>query len=136
MVKKKKIESIVNEEINAFIRNARPQIKKILESSLLSLMGLEKNYQSNYEIDHCNGRNSVLIDAFRSLAVEEAKKMAKSYQPTKEDVLGFKTAFEREYKNQVSYVIRDAATNRAKKDVDSYISEIKIDIEKMIEEKI
>ena len=133
-MKQNKLQKILEQEAEKFIKESKNRIPKILENATLSLLGLEKNYQGNYEIDHCNGRNSVLIDAFKRLATTEAEKIAKSYRPSATDIAGFVAAFEREYKSQMNYIIRDLARERAKKDVAAEVEKLTLDIKKMIEE--
>jgi hypothetical protein len=127
----KYIEKTTKEEM----KNARSNIKKYLEGALLSLLGLEKKYNNEFEIDHCNGRNSVLIDAFRELAVNEARKIASEYKPKKEELQVFKSTFERELKNQFSYVIQDVAKQKAMELAHMAGEKVKIDVDKILEEE-
>ncbi len=129
---KSKLEAVLEKEAMVFIKESKNRIPKILEGATLSLLGLEKKYNGEYEIDHCNGRNSVLIDAFKKIASEEAVKIAKSYKPSPTDIAGFMVAFEREYKSQITYIIRDLAREKAKQDVSKEIEKITLDIQSMI----
>lgn len=133
MKKENKLEKIVKEESKLFVKNARVEIKKKLEIALLSLLGLEKDYHRGYEIDHCNGRNSVLIDAFRQYAIEEAAKIAKSYKPTKDDIANFNKAFEREYSSQMTYAIMDLANKKAQEEAKKAIDSININSDEIID---
>lgn len=135
-MKKLSLKDVLDQEADKFIKNSKQRVPEILESALLSLLGLEKRYDNKYEIDHCNNRNSVLIDAFKRLATKEAEKLAKSYKPSKADEANFLVAFEKEYRNQMSYVIRDMARDKVKADVENAVSKIKIDIEAMLSESI
>ena len=129
---KNKTRQLLEAEVIKYVSNIKPQMKDILQKSVLSLIGLEKKYTNDYEIDHCNSRNSVLIDAFRSIAIDEAKKLASSYKPTKEDIVNFKSAIEKEYKNQFSYAVRDIIKSRVQKDVELLVNDMKIDIEDLV----
>jgi hypothetical protein len=131
---KNKTRQLLEAEVIKYVSNIKPQMKDILQKSVLSLIGLEKKYTNDYEIDHCNSRNSVLIDAFRSIAIDEAKKLASSYKPTKEDIVNFKSAIEKEYKNQFSYAVRDIIKSRVQKDVELLVNDMKIDIEDLVAE--
>ena len=131
---KNKTRKLLEAEVIKYVSNIKPQMKDILQKSVLSLIGLEKKYTNDYEIDHCNSRNSVLIDAFRSIAIDEAKKLASSYKPTKEDIVNFKSAIEKEYKNQFSYAVRDIIKSRVQKDVELLVNDMKIDIEDLVAE--
>ena len=120
------------------IKDFRGNVEKYMKSAALSLIGLEQKSWGNnsMEIDHCNGRNSVIIDVFRNLAKGEAEKLAKSYKPSKEDILGFKEAFAREYRKQINYSIGEAAKNKANQDVKEYLTLQDLNIEKIIEETL
>ena len=134
--KRAKSINLLEKEIEKYIKEVKPKINSIMESSVLSLIGLEKRYGENYEIDHCNSRNSVLIDAFKSIAVNEAKRLASTYKPTKEDVINFKEAFKKEYKNQMNYVLRDKAKKKVDGDLNRILETIKIDIDDIIQDKL
>lgn len=115
------------------LKEARPRVKKYLESALLSLIGLEKRYGSDFEIDHCNSRNSVLIDAFRELAIDEAKKMASEYKPNKDQLSAYKKTFESEIRDQFSYVIRDLAKQKAAEIASKIVQDIRVDVDDILE---
>jgi hypothetical protein len=66
------------------------------------------------------------LDAFINLAMKEANKIASSYKPSKEDVVGFKNAFEKEYKSQISYAIRDIVKRRVEADVKDELDKIRM----------
>lgn len=125
------IKKMINEEAKDFLDRARINVKSKLDGALLSLLGLEKR-GSDYEIDHCNNRNSVLIDCFRKMAEDEAKKIASSYKPSREDVIDFKLALEREFKSQMRYAIQEEAKRRAKEESEKLVSEIDISIEEFL----
>ena len=123
-----RVEKIATEELKSLDRKA----KTYIESALLSLIGLTKSYSNKYEIDHCNGRSSVLTDAFKKMAQKEAEKVASNHKFTKEDIANFKEAFDREVKSQMSYVIRDLAKQRATEEVQKIFDGVKIDVEELI----
>lgn len=135
MAKKEKaadaIQEMIQEESVRFVKNARDMIRDTLKYSTLSLLGIETS-GNRYEIDHCNGRNSVLIDAFRGIAIEEAKNIASTYKPSKEDLVGFRNAFEKEYKSQLGNAIREKAREKAKIDAEEFYKSIKLDAAKFI----
>jgi hypothetical protein len=133
---KSKYKSIIEEEVAIQLKDVRSKVRKLIEGSLLSLLGLQKDYQGRTEIDHCNGRNSVLIDVFRQIAVDEVTKIANGYKPNKEELDVFRAEFKREIKNQMSYKIRDAAQEKAGILVRNIMEDIKIDVDKILEEKI
>jgi hypothetical protein len=128
---KEDLEELTQKEL----RNIRQKIKMYIENATLSLIGLEKR-GSDYEIDHCNGRSSVLTEAFKTIAREEATKIAKTYKPTKEDITGFQEAFKKELKNQMSYALRDEAKIKATELAKEMFSKTKIDIDKILSTEI
>ena len=136
MTKRKEAENLIRdmitEESSLYMKDARELIKSSLKSATLSLLGLEGSVHRGYEIDHCNSRNSVLIDAFRNIAIEEATKIASTYQPDQKDIAGFKSAFRSEYQRQISSAIRDEARSKAKEDARKFCDRIKVDTEKYI----
>lgn len=120
----------------AELKQTRSRVSKYLESATLSILGLEKKYNGDFEIDHCNGRNSVLIDAFRDLAKTEANRIAQNYKPNKEELAVFEEAFKRELRSQFGYIIRDVAKGRAQQLANEVMSKIKIDVDKILAEEL
>lgn len=131
-MKKLNAQQLLKKEMENYIKEFQPRVKDILEKATLSLLGLEKRGYSAFEIDHCNGRNSVLINAFEELAKTEANKIASTYKPSKEDIVNFKSAFEREYKQQVSYAIRNIVKQRVEEDIKKELEEININVKDIL----
>jgi hypothetical protein len=135
MERKKTYKENLEELTKNELKQIRGRIKHYIENATLNLIGLEKR-GSDYEIDHCNGRSSVLTEAFRKIASEEAEKIARTYKPTKEDIIGFQSSFAKEFKNQISYVIRDEARIKAVEMAKEMFSKTKIDIDKILSTEI
>lgn len=114
------------------------KIHTYVEDAVLSLIGISKSSWggSHPEIDHCNGRNSVLIDAFRNLAQKEAERIAGSYKMSKEDVSLFETTFKNEFKNQFRYAVSNLAKEKANELARETLEKLKLDVNKIINEKI
>lgn len=108
-------------------------VDRALENSILSLIGLEKGHRGEYEIDHCNGRNSVLIDAFRDRAEGHAKKLASSLKLDANEMKAYRLAFRNEYSSQIHRAIKKAAADRAENDAEEFVSKIKVDINKYLD---
>lgn len=118
------LESILKEKMSAYVKELPKKIEGLMEASLLSLLGLEKRGY-NYEIDHCNGRNSVLIDAIRELAKDEVTKMVKgNIKIDKVQTSLFQAAFMKEFNNQVSYAVRAMAEREAKSFVEKQFANL------------
>jgi len=126
------IEKITRSEL----KKIRERVRNYIEGATLSLIGLEKRYSNSYEIDHCNGRSSILTDAFKRIATEEAEKIARTYKPTKEDLASWQKAFESEIKNQMKYKMQDLAKIKAEEISKEYVAKIKIDVDKILEEEL
>lgn len=135
---KELLETTAMEVVTEKIKNYRTEVSKQIDEALLSIIGLEsKGWNGGkFEIDHCNGRNSVLIDAFRNIAKAEAEKIARSYKPSKEDLAGFQEAFATEYRNQIRYSLRDMAKAKAQADFRDFADKQKIDIQKIVTEAL
>ena len=130
------LEETALEVVTEKIKTYRADVNSQIEDALLSIIGLEKRHNSSMEIDHCNGRNSVLIDAFRNIAKDEAEKIARNFKPSKEDFAGFKEAFASEYRSQIRYSIRDLAKSKAHSDFKDFADNEKIDISKIVKEAL
>ena len=128
------LKEIIEQECAKHVKGVRSQIRKMLEDSTLSLLGLSTGWSGGKkEIDHCNGRNSVLIDAFRECALEEAKKIARNYKPTPESIVGFVTTFQNEFNSALRSEIKKQAHDKAKIEAEKVVGAIKIDVESVIE---
>ena len=128
MSKKEKLQKIIEEECAFQIKDARKRIRGLLEKATLSLMGLESN-GSRVEIDHCNSRNSVLIDAFRECAIEEAQKVAKGFSPDTATIVSATSTFNREFSRQFNKEIIDLARKRAKSEAETIINSLKLNVD-------
>jgi hypothetical protein len=131
-----RLREIVEKKAVEQIANAPKLIDSLIQRSLLSLLGLEARGYGDIQIDHCNGRNSVLIDAFRSQAEESAKKIAAGYKPTKEELASFDAAFKKEFSRQMSRAIDAEAHARAQTEAKAFIEKITVDVGAILAEKI
>jgi len=114
---KKKIEEIAIKQSESFIEGLDERVSKMLDSAMYSLLGLENRWGNKTEIDHCNGRNSVLIDIIRDKAKREVERIVKKVGFNKGDVPNIRKAFTDEYKSQVRQQIRMYAESTAKSHV-------------------
>lgn len=125
------LKEIIEEECAKHVKDVRSQIRNLLKRATLSLVGLN-DCGRDVQIDHCNGRNSVLIDAFRQCAIEEATKIAKNFKPTSESIVGFATVFQREFDSALRKEITKQACAKAKVEAEKVVGAIKIDVENVI----
>lgn len=126
---------IIEKECKIHIKDARIRIRKALEEASLSLMGLTSDYHNSghmYQVDHCNGRNSVLIDAFREVALEEAKKIAINYKPSSEEIVKASKSFSNKFDTSFRESIKQLAIKRGKEEAEKVISVINIDTKEIL----
>lgn len=123
-----------DELVKTEILDAKRNIKKYIQGALLSIIGLESRSSGDYEIDHCNNRSSVIIDAFRSMAKDEAEKIASNYKPTKDELKVFESAFKREVSRQLSYELTNVAKEKARQLAEEYMDKAKLSADEVIRE--
>lgn len=125
---------IANKEITNYIKDLPQTVKFMMNGALLSILGLEKRSYGQYEIDHCNGRSSVLIDVIRSMAAKEVEQIVKkTYKPSKEEITLFVDAFRKEYTSQLQSALKTAAREQALLDAKKMVAESMPDILKEVE---
>lgn len=122
------LQTVIADEAAKYLKDVRTTIRSALELSTLSLLGIEKRHGNSYEIDHCNGRASVLIDAFRAVAIEEAKKIAKNYVPSSAEVVGFASMFQKEFNRHFNESLQYMAREKAKVEASKIINSIELDV--------
>jgi hypothetical protein len=131
------IEQEAKKEIADYLKNIRYNIRKKLEAATTSLLGLEHRYGDRYEIDHCNGRNSVFIDVLRDMAKDEAIKLTKHIKLPKADSELIQQAFVKELKDQLRYEMRNLATTKAKAMAQELINNVlPEDIKELLDEPV
>lgn len=110
----KEIEVAVRANVEKFVSTLDQRIENALNSALLSLLGIENRYAGRYEIDHCNGRNSVFIDVLRDKAKAQVEALITKIGPLVEgQSKELHDAIRKEYANQLQYEVRTASKNRA-----------------------
>lgn len=130
-----KIKKLIEEKAAKHLEDIERTIDRTIESAVLSLIGLEKNgHRGGYEIDHCNSRNSVLIDAFRNRAIDQASKLAKQLKLDADEMKTYRSAFRREYSSAIHKEIRRAAEEKAKADANELVRKVKINIESCLKD--
>jgi len=125
------VKKMIEAEIERQLPNMPRKIESVIHAALLSLIGVEQR-GSRMEIDHCNGRHSVLTEAFKRLAQVEAEKLARTYKPSTGDIASFRTAFAQEYNRSMRRALSEIARDRATSDVKAYVEDIKISVEKTL----
>lgn len=130
-----KIKNKIETNAKKYLENIDQLIDRSIEDAILSLIGLERSSfgSSRYEIDHCNGRNSVLIDAFRNKAIKQAEKLASQLKLDANEMKQYRIAFRTEYSKHIREKIRKAAQERAENDAKALIAKIKTDATKYLD---
>lgn len=127
------LRQIIEEEAAGLVTNARQRIRESISKAANSLIGLSGGFGGNRaEIDHCNGRSSVLIDAFRKCAQEEAEKIATQYRPSSETVVQHANAFRSEFNRHLHCSIENLAKERAKEEAKKIIDAIEIEVDQTL----
>lgn len=112
------IEAAVKRRVEAFVSNVDAKIENILSAALMSLLGIG-NSGRGYEIDHCNGRNSVFIDVLRDKARKQVDALLDKVGPaTEKRWPDLEEAFAKEYRQQLAYALKTKATERANQKAD------------------
>lgn len=115
------VEELVQNDINRITNEAYKELqesfKATLKTNVLKIVGFDNRWHNNWEVDHCNGRNSLLTDFMsekvKAMFYEEFNKMTendiqKSLEPVKKIFIAeFIKVFEHEVRSQA----RDAAYN-------------------------
>jgi len=118
----------MKKEVALQIKNIPSEVKRMINGALLSILGLEHRYSDKYEIDHCNGRNSILIDTIRNMAQKEAESLVKktNYKPS--DLALFQNAFKKEYESHLNYELKKLAENLAREEANNIMKKLSKDI--------
>lgn len=117
-----KIREIGEKEVADFLKNLRPNIRSRLDAALASLLGISTQW-GRVEIDHCNGRNSVLVDAVREIALKEVrgiisqKGKINSFTPLIEKCL------ESEIKSQIAWFVKKEVEEQIKPVIEQMVAE-------------
>ncbi len=117
------IQEIGEREVAKFLKDLRPTIRARLDAALSSLLGISNSW-GRPEIDHCNGRNSVITKAVEQIALQEVRQLIskkgkiESYLPFAEKCLeeeikgSIQYAIEKEVEEQIRPLIRQTIAER------------------------
>jgi len=120
------------------LKNLELNIHNILEKAILSVLGLEKQGFNRFEfsIDHCNNRNSVLIDKIRDVGKDLAAKIISEISLSEEELTEIKEACKKDLKYNIRDLLRkelsDVKERLIKNIVMEHEEEIKKDIKRQI----
>lgn len=116
----KEITEAKNKIKEAVIRTTTQQIEKIdttvetmIKNAIGSLLGISTSW-GRAEIDHCNGRNSILTQVIEDKARKQVEKLVMSFKFDENDK-EIMEAFKREFKEQLRRKISWYAENEAKR---------------------
>ena len=110
------VEQAAFAEVDAYLRDLRPSIRKKLDSAVMSLIGLSGDY-GRIQIDHCNGRSTVLESVIKNIAQEEVTALVGrmgGLELTKEEREKARAAMLSELSSQVKYCIGGLVREKAR----------------------
>ena len=118
----------MKKEVTKRIKELPSEIHKMITGALASILGLEWTYGDKFEIDHCNQRNSILIDVIRDIAKKEAGELVKKTDFKPKDISLFQVAFKKEFENQLTYELRKLAENLARTEAQKIMEQLSKEI--------
>ena len=124
------IEELVQNDINRLTNEAYKELqesfKNTLKTNVLKIVGFDNRWHNNWEVDHCNGRSSILTEFIgtkvKEMFHEEFNNMSqddvqKSLEPVKKTFIAeFQKVFERE--------VRSQAREAAYKEVQAFVKQL------------
>lgn len=129
---KQTVQDIIRQEVEKKIPDLPRFINQRIEAAILSLIGINRSY-GRAEIDHRNGRNSALTEAFKAYAAEEAAKIARSYKMPTSELSAMKAVFAREFERELRYKLTAVAKERANAELTKFTDGIEVDVAKILE---
>jgi hypothetical protein len=123
---KEKMDQIVYNKSKDFLNTFEKNIEGIIKQSIFSLLGISStSYDTRgYEIDHCNGRNSILSDVIKNKAMSDVEKFVKNIKIESFTITQLKEAFKKEYDRQIKDQIEYSAKHLAEQHVNDYIKKL------------
>lgn len=116
---KSRMEHIVDEKTEEALKNLPERVAKVIDQSILSLLGLSAGYRHN-EIDHCNGRWNMFAEVLKAEAIKDVSEIVKNLK-TKFDIKDFKVAFQKEYLDHFRHALKYRARTQAEELAEEYI---------------
>lgn len=120
------VQNDINRLTNEAYRELQESFKNTLKTNVLKIVGFDKRWPNNWEVDHCNGRSSILTEFMsekvQAMFREEFNKMTeddiqKSLEPVKKTfITEFQKVFERE--------VRSQARDVAYKEVQAFVKQL------------
>lgn len=108
----------------------RDSLSKGIQDAVMSAMGFSKdNWDHRWQVDHCNGRNSILVDLIKDEVKEALTKFdLTSIKLSKKDTDSIKKSirddFHENYRHQMRDLIRCYAKQRADEDFKSFTGQL------------
>lgn len=141
------IEQLLENDINKITNEAYEELKKsfktTLKQNVLKVVGFKNRWDENWEVDHCNGRTSIITDymseSVKQMFREEFQKLNQAdiqllIQPLKKIILKeFKEGFEREVRMRVRDSARTEAETFVKKLTSQQIQKYQKELTKKVE---
>lgn len=143
------VEELLKNDINEATNDAYSELKRTfketLKKNVLRIVGFDQRWQNEWEIDHCNGRSSVVTEyiaskvkemftaEFNSITQEEINQLLK---PVKKTLLKeIKDCFEREAKSKIRENIYQEAQTFVKKTIEQQVQKYQKSLTKQVEKQ-
>ena len=110
---RKKIEVAVRKVTEEQLSKLDSTIENMMKQMIASLLGLSYSW-GKAEVDHCNGRNSILTTIIEEKARKQVEKLVSTFKFDENDKEVLE-AFKKEYKEQLRRRISWHAENEAKR---------------------
>lgn len=124
------VEELVQNDLNKITNEAYKELqesfKNTLKTNVLKIVGFNNSWNNNWEVDHCNGRSSLLIEFMsekvKAMFREEFNKMTendiqKSLEPIKK-------IFIKEFKGEFERIVRTSAREAAYKEAEAFVKQL------------
>ena len=114
-ITKKEIEQAVIKKVAKSFKDIDSKVDKMVELSICSVLGLNIHGYNGYEIDHCNGRSSILTRVLEDRARKQVEKIVNNFKSKEEEIPLVKKAFEEEFSKELLRTIKYRAQELAEK---------------------
>lgn len=120
------------------LKNLESNIRNMLEKAILSILGLERDgfRKFQYSVDHCNNRNSMLIDKIRETGKEFATKIISEISLSEEDLVSIKKACKEDLMRNIRDLLREEILHTKEKLIKTIVMEYEGEIKKEIKKQI
>jgi hypothetical protein len=124
------VESLIENDINKITNQAYEELKNsfkhTLKNNVLKIVGFEDRWNNKWEVDHCNGRSSLLTEYMsekvKAMFREEFDKLLQS--EAEEMLKTAKKAFVAEYASIFQREVKEIAYKEARSKAEAFVKEV------------